>query len=339
MNIREIAQKAEVSTATVSRVLNKSGYVKEETRQRVQQIIREQGYTPSAVAQSLSVRKTHNIGFITPDIPNPFSAKVLAGVTQVAEAANYNVFVFNSDETPDKERKILGIVKQQRLDGIIISPVKANDNLTREILEGLSGQGIPVVQFDRKLQNTDLSSVLADNERGAYLAVSKLIKEGHRQIGIVEGDTLNWAVKERIFGYCKALVEADIPIRSEYMIPGDQRIEKAYEAARRLMELPNPPTAIFTCNNFMTLGCIKYFTEKGIVIGKDVSLFGFDDIDTLNIVGYKVSVVEQSGFEMGRQAMEILMHMLEEKGVPNEHRRLPVDVILRGSEKIEKLIN
>lgn len=336
MNIKYIAQQAGVSTATVSRVLNNSKKVKGETRSKVQNIINENGYTPSAIAQSLSVQKTRNVGFVTPDIPNPFSASVLAGVASVAENQGYDVFVFNSDERSEKERRILDIVKQKRLDGVIISPVKANDELTRQLLEELDAEGISVVQFDRKLQNTNLSSVLADNEEGAYEAVNSLVREGHQKIGIIEGDILNWAVKERIFGYCKALVEADIPIRSEYMVPADQRIERAYEAAKKLMESADPPTAIFTCNNFMTLGCIKYFTEKGIVIGRDISLVGFDDVETLNIVGYQVSVVDQNGFEMGQRAMEILLRQLDMTQSSKEHCRLPVQLILRGSEKLIK---
>lgn len=335
MNIKEIAQRAGVSTATVSRMLNKNGYVKDETRQRIQTVIDECGYMPSAVARSLSVQKTHNIGFITPDIANPFNASVLAGVTQVADSEAYNVFVFDADETPEKEHRILEIVQEQRLEGIAISPVKANDERSRMLLEEINWHVMPVVQFDRRLQNADISSVLADNEQGAYLAVKQLIQEGHRKIGLVEGDGLNWAVKERIFGYCRALVEADIPIRSEYMAPASQRlIEKSYDAASYLLGLEDPPTAIFTCNNNMTLGCIKYFTEKGMVLGRDISLIGFDDVETLNLVGYAVSAVDQSGLEMGRRTMEMLLGKIRSEGKSNEHIRVPVKLVLRGSEKL-----
>lgn len=336
MNISEIAQKAGVSVATISRVINNNGYVKQETRERIQQIIKDEGYMPSAVAQSLSVQKTHNIGVISPDVSNPFFSSVLDGITHAAGIESYNVFVFNSDESPKEERKFLRVARQQRLDGIIISPVNANDEKTRKILEDYDKSGIPIIQFDRKLQNADLCSVLANNEEGTFIAVSRLIKEGHRKIGILEGDVLNWAVKERIMGYCKALIEADIPLRSEYMIQGDQRSEKAYEGTRKLMQLPDPPTAIFTCNNFMTLGCLRYLNEKNIELGKDISLIGFDDIEILNMLGIKVSVVDQSEYEMGCLAMDMLLRRLKTGACFKENVRVPVQLILRGSEQLNE---
>ncbi len=334
MNISDIARKAQVSTATVSRVLNHSSLVTPKTRERVERVIREQGYTPSAVAKSLSVRATHNMGVIFPDIENPFFSSALIGITQVAEQKKYNVFYFNSDETPEKEHEFLAVIRQQRLDGIILSPADGYDQVTGSILEEFEQKNVAVVLLDRDLDRRQFSMVRAKDQEGAYLAVRQLIREGHTRIAIIMGSPSNRPVFERCAGYLQAMEEAGVPVRPEYMVRADQKSEIAFTATRTLMELPEPPTAIFTCNNMMTLGCLRFCTEHGIHIGRDIALIGFDDIQTLRDVGYHLSVVDRSSREMGRIAMELLMKRLEDPSSPKETRFVPTELILRGSEKL-----
>lgn len=334
MTINDIAKKAGVSTATVSRVLNGSNLVKPKTRDRIQAVIDECGYTPSAVAKSLSVQATHNIGVIFPDIENPFFSGALKGITQIAEQNAYNVFFFNTDETVWREHNFLNVVRAQRLDGVIISPVDGYDKTTHCILKEFEQQGIGVVLFDRKLKDGIFSSVLTENTSGACMAVKQLIQEGHRKIALIEGSPSNTPVYERTQGYLQALSDADIPVREDYILRADQKSELAYQATKKLMESSDPPTAIFACNNMMTLGCLRCFTERGIVIGRDISLIGFDDIEMLRLIDYGLSVVDRSEHEMGRQAMELLLERLSE---PNQAVRIvivPAHLILRGSEKL-----
>lgn len=336
MNISDIAKKAGVSTATVSRVLNSSALVKSKTRDKVLAVIDECGYTPSAVAKSLSVQNTHNVGVIFPDIENPFFSGALRGISQVAEQNLYNVFFFNTDETVWREHNFLSVVRSQRLDGVIISPVDGYDGKTRTILEEFERQGIGVVLFDRQLKGGSFSSVLTENKDGARMAVRQLIREGHRRIAIIEGNPSNTPVYERTQGYLDALQEAGIPVRENYMLRADQKSELAYQATKRLMESGEPPTAIFACNNMMTLGCLRYFTERGIAIGRDISLIGFDDIETLRLIDYGLSVVDRSEREMGRLAMEVLLERLDQPGNPVRTVTVSSRVILRGSEKLPR---
>lgn len=334
MNIKEIAQKAGVSTATVSRVLNNSTLVKQKTKEQVLRVIDECDYAPSAIAKSLSVQNTHNIGVIFPDIENPFFSGALKGISKVAEQNLYNVFLFNSDETVQREREFLNVVRHQRLDGVIISPTNGYDETIRSVLEGFEKQGIAVVLFDRSLKGGNFSSVAAEDKKGAYMAVKQLIREGHRKIAIIEGDPSNRPVYERTLGYRQAMEEAGIPLRDEYIRKADQKSELAYLATRKLMDLQEPPTAIFTCNNMMTLGCLRYFTENNIVIGKDISLIGFDDIEVLRLIDYKLSVVDRSEQDMGQIAMDMLLERIRQPGRAVRTATVPTELILRGSEKL-----
>ncbi|MGL5437268.1 MAG: LacI family DNA-binding transcriptional regulator [Lachnospiraceae bacterium] len=334
MNINLIAQKAGVSKSTVSRVINNSNIVKPETREKVQRVIEECGYTPSAVARSLSVQNTGNIGVIVPDIENYFFSRALNGITQVAEQNQYNIFLFNSDEDSIKEHNFLNVVQQQRMEGVIISPVNGFDKETRATLEAFERNGIPVVLLDRDLKDGDFSAVLADNKKGAYLAVSRLIEEGHTRIALIEGNPSSRPVYERSDGYRQAMAEHNLPLRDEYIVRANQKSELAYEMTKRLLELPVPPTAIFTSNNMMTMGCLKYLTEQRIEVGKGIALVGFDDIEILRIIDYKLSVVNRSELEMGRLAMQMLYDRIVQKDEEKHLKIVPVELILRGSEKL-----
>ncbi len=298
-------------------------------------IVEENGFIPSAIARSLSVQSTSNIGVIFPDIENPFFSGAFYGITKIAEQNHYNVFFFNSDENVQKEQDFLRMVESQHLAGIIITPIDNFAVTTRDLLKELEKKGIPVVLLDRDIRGGKFSIVMAENEKGAYQAISQLILEGHEKIAIIEGSPSNRPVYERSKGYRRAMDDHEIPIRGEYMVRGDQKSDLAYQMTGRLMNLPEPPTAIFTCNNMMTLGCLRYLTEHGLQIGKDISLIGFDDIAALRVVDFKLSVVDRSEAEMGRIAMRMLIDRLRDPEAECETEVLPVKLILRGSEKLQ----
>ncbi len=336
MNISDIAKKAGVSTATVSRVLNNSSLVSPKTRDWVLHVIEENEYTPSAIAKNLSARTSDSLGVIFPDIENPFFSSALIGVTEQAEKLGYNVFYFNTDETPEKEHAFLNAVRSRRPAGLIISPADGYDMVTGSTLMEFERHHVPVVLLDRDLQGYDFNLVRAEDKRGAYLAVSALIEAGHRRIAIIVGNPSNRPVFERQAGFREAMQEHGIPIRPDYVVRADQKSEIAYQVTGTLLDLPNPPTAIFTCNNMMTLGCLRCCTERGIAVGKDLSIIGFDEIDILRDVGYCLSVVHRSPREMGSIAMELLQKRLEDPECPAQTRTVETTLILRGSEKLEQ---
>lgn len=336
MNIRDIARKAGVSSATVSRVINESGNVKEETRQKVLSIISEVDYVPSAIARSLSINDSFSIGVLVPDISNEFFSSLISGIGELAADNKYNIVLFDTGESMDKEHQCLQIAESQRLTGIIITPVSELNMNTRDKLLQFEQKGIPVVLADRDMKNSDLDGVFVNNVRAAYEGVEALIKAGHHKIAIITGPDTSMPGKDRLKGYKEVLKDYRIEVRPEYIVSGDFKIAKAYERTRELLELPEPPTAIFTSNNQTSLGALKYFTEQKIKIGKDISIVGFDQIESLKIIDYALSTIERDVKLQGQEAMAMLIDRLVNKERERTVKKvsIPYKVVLRGSEKL-----
>lgn len=339
VNIYEIAKEAGVSIATVSRVINNSSAVSEKKRRLVMDVIKKYNYVPSSAAKSLSTSTSNLIGVVIPDIDNPFFVQVLQGITEVADAHNFHIFLFNTDENSRREAQVLKTLRQHRLLGVIISPVLENSPDTLESLNNLDQRRVPVVLLDRLIDGVKYDRVTSDDETGTFEAVSRLIAEGHRRIAIVTGPDTSRPGFERKKGFLRAMREHNLPVPEEYIRRGDFRVESACEQTHRLCALPEPPTAIFASNNMTTYGCIKAFKELGLEPGRDISLFGFDDIEPLNWLNYNVSVVSRDVREMGRQAMRLLSDRFENQHGEKEcvHVLMPTELILRGSERCERL--
>ena len=336
--INEIAQIAGVSIATVSRVINQSDNVRPKTREKVLKVIDEYNYIPSETARGLSKGNSDVIGIVCPDLENPFFYGMIKGMTNIAEKNHYHVLMFYTDENVEKEKEILRIAKGRDLAGLVITPVGVADEETAQILDSYEEEGIPVVLLDRELKHKKFCSVQADNEDGSYQAISALIREGHTRIALIAGKDTVSAVHERALGFRRAMKEHDIPIREEYMIYGDSMSAKAYEGMKRLLDLQEPPTAVFTTNNMATLGALRALTERHLQIGRDIAIIGFDDIPILRSIDYHLSVVDRSEEELGEKAMHAMMLRLQ--GSEKEAYgigRVPAHLILRGSERMPDL--
>ena len=334
-NINEIAQLAGVSTATVSRVIHNAECVKPKTREKVLRIIEECNYIPSETARGLSTKKSNAIGVVFPDLKNPFYYGLLRGITNVAEKNGYSVLMFYTDENTQKEKEILKVAKGRDLAGLIITAVGVADPETAALLKSYEAENIPVILLDRQLEGQNFCTVLAENEEGSYQAVKQLIREGHRKIALIEGDPHLNPVHERCLGFKRAMEECGVEIRPEYIIRANQMAELAYEKMRDLLALPDPPTAVFSTNNMTTLGVLRCITERHIKIGEDISIIGFDDIEILNDIDYKLSVVDRSERQMGEAAMNALLLRFEGRTEEAYNiERIPARLILRGSEKI-----
>lgn len=339
MNIRDIAKKVGVSSTTVSRAINNSGYVKEDTRQKILSVIQETGYVPNEIARSLSVRGSSSIAVVVPDITNEFFSGLIRGISAIAELEGYRMILCDTAESIEKEHNALLDVERQYLSGIIIAPVSELDTETAQKLRELKKKNISVVLVDRDIQGANLDGVFVDNVKGSYEGISALIREGHKEIAIIAGPETSLPGRDRLIGYKKALFNAGIPIKNEYIVFGDFQIDKAYEKTKELLELQYAPSAIFTSNNKTTLGALKYFTEKRIQIGRDISVLGFDQIDTLKLIDYPLSTVERDVEFQGKEAMRVLIQQLKNKGNIAGTKRIlvPHKVILRGSERCEKI--
>ena len=331
LTIREVAHKAGVSIATVSRVINNNPRVKPETRERVINVIRENGYTPNAVARSLSVQNTGNIAVMIPDLKNPFFALAVNGVTRAAEENGFNVFLFDTQESIHREERFLLSLRELRLEGLIIVPINSFSAKERDLLNSLN-HSIPVVTMDRDVEGGEFSKVLADNESGAYQAVTQLIQEGHSKIALVEGKLSASPMVQRRNGYLRALRDNGIPFNARYEAKGGMASPgETYGALERLFGLPDPPTAILTCNPIMTLGSLRYFSDHRMVCGKDVAIIACDDIKELQMVGYDISVVQSFAQEIGQTAVQLLVES-RENGITRSVV-MPTRLVLRGSEK------
>lgn len=339
MNIYDIAKEAGVSPSTVSRVLNNRDNVKKDTREKVLQVIEGKAYKPNLLARSLSVGVSRNIAFLVPDIENPFFSKVLHGISDCAIEKDYNVFMFGTDENTEREHKVLENLKLEMMMGLIITPVSEKDEETVEFLKRFEQQGIPIVLVDRDIRGCKFDGVFSNDVESSCEAVECLIEEGHKKIGVITGPETSKPGYDRCAGYKRALKKHNIEINENYIVRGGFKEEGAYCAMKVLMEQKEPPTAVFSCNNMTTLGCLRYMQEKGMKLTRDISMVCFDEIKELEYTDIRLTSVARPIYEMGYEAMHILEKRYEDKEKRGSDRyiirRHTVNpkLVKRGSEK------
>ena len=302
----DVARLADVSVGTVSAVLNLSTTVKPRLRKRVEEAMRALDYHPNQIARSLKMQCTHTIGMVVPDIANPFFTSVIRGVEMVGQQHGYSLILCDTNEDPQQERRQLSTLFSRRVDGVLISSSNydaAKDRLTR--------RRFPIVFFDRIPRGYRGDAVLTDNLSAAYRAVRYLIQLGHCRIAIISGAPDSSIVADRVDGYRKAMQEAGLPIPAPYIQQGDFKLGSGHRCGLELMRLPNPPTAIFSCNNLMTLGLMGALVDLKIACPRQVSVLGFDDFDWAASFNPRLTTMAQQMFEMGKSATEMLVLRME----------------------------
>jgi LacI family transcriptional regulator/LacI family repressor for deo operon, udp, cdd, tsx, nupC, and nupG len=328
-SLLEVAQRAKVSIATVSRVLNKSDKVVPETRATVEQALRDLGYRPSRVARRLRMNTghAHLVGLIIPDIQNPFYAEIARGVEDAAYAREYALLLCNSDENVEKERFYLDVMRAESVDGIVLPPFDETDLAVVAMVKS----GMPVVCVDRSLSKVKTDLVEVDNYQGALDAVKHLIEKGHKSIGLIEGRSEVSTSRERRRGYLDALAAHGLTARKEHMRAGDFKQESGRVLANELLDLRKPPTALFVCNNLMTVGALAALHHRGLRIPQEMALVGFDDFPWAEALDPPPTVVRQPAYEVGRQAMELLLRRIMEPDRPPVTVRLLPELVIRRS--------
>ena len=347
VSIRDVAEKAGVSTATVSHVINETRFVRQETRQKVLDVIKALNYQPSAIARSLATNATQTIGLVISDITNPFFTAVARGVEDILNQHGYHTIFCNTDEDPAREDEYLRLLSARQIDGLIIAPTGVHS----ERLVQLSQTGTPIILLDRGTPSIDAPLVGVDNEKGGYQATRYLIELGHRRIAVLTGmDTIS-TLNARVEGYKKALQEAAIPLDEALIIQADPRFYQnqpylpnstlrpltnnqmtpgAYFALQRLLDLPDCPSAIFISNNQMTLGTLYALKERRLHCPEDISLISFDDHDWAPLFSPAITVVRQPTYQLGHTAADLLMQRLNDQPV-SPPAPLPVELIIRES--------
>lgn len=327
--LQDVAQEANVSISTVSRALNNSEKVHPETKAHVRAVANELGYKRSRVARRLRLKdgKASLIGLVIPDIQNPFFADVTRGVEDIAQAQNYGLLLSNSDEDPDKQRLALDILQTEDVDGVIVPPVSEKDPALCQLVE----TDIAVVCVDRRLRNARVDTIISDNREGAYRAVSHLIDLGHERIAFIGGVPHISTLTERQQGYKQALTESGMPIDSKLVKQANSGQERGRRFTEELLELQDPPTAIFSGNNLTTLGVLAALNEQRVAVPEEMAVVGYDDVPWAQALNPPPTVVDQAGYEMGRRAAEILVERLQHPGRAPTTRTLEPELIVRRS--------
>jgi LacI family transcriptional regulator len=325
--MRDVAQKANVSIKTVSRVVNEQGEVADNTRQRVLAAIDELGYRPSKVARALVTHRTDTVGLIIGDIMNPYFFEVARGVLDAAEEHGYSVFVCNSDGDAEQENKALHTLADHAVDGIIVFPAWENE----EYIKAFSEHFKPMVVVNRSFEHSGIGLVLTEICRGARLAVEHLIRRGHTAIGMLSGPTHPLGMVQREQGFREALAEHGVPVVEEWIVGGQPVMEQGYRAAHRLLSQHPQVTAIFAYNDLLALGAIQACRELGRRVPDDCAVVGFDDMQFAALVTPPLTTVRVDKYDLGCKALELLVKMLDEPDDNFPPIQMDVELIARES--------
>jgi LacI family transcriptional regulator len=325
--IREVAESAGVSYATVSHVINNTRLVSQETRNRVLAAMESLNYRPNALARSLRQGKTNTLGLVLPDSANPFFAEISRSIEDEAFKKGYSVFLCNTELDTQRELFYVDVLSKKQVDGIIF--VAAGDQA--DSLEFLVGRNMPVVMVDRNVPNVEIDAVLTDNQLGGYLATRHLLELGHRRIACISGPSSITPSAERMIGYRKALEEAGIAYDERLILRGDYHAQSGMEITHSILKMNPRPTAIFALNDLMALGALRAAAEAGCSVPGDLAVVGYDDLEIARFANPPLTTIAQPKKEIGVQAIELLVDRISQKGRPPSRLVLPPELIVRRS--------
>ena len=325
--IKDVARKAGVSSATVSRALSGKPHVRQAVIDQVREAALELDFHPSRVARSLRAQKTTIIGLIISDILNPFFTTLVRAVEDSASRNEYGVFLCNSDESVEKEMAYIELLQAENVAGVLITPTQENDNPSRRLFE----DRIPIVAVDRCMLDVPVDTVLADNFSGSYSAVDHLIQQGHTRIAIVAAQPNRTTGRERLAGYRQALADHNIPFCDELVYTGIPNRLTGRLYAKEITQSPIKPTAIFCGNNLLTMGVLGYLKEAGCNIPEDYALVSFDDMEWYTMTSPTITAVRQPVYELGRQAADLLFERINGSVSPVKEIVLETQLVVRQS--------
>ncbi|WP_100617375.1 ribose operon transcriptional repressor RbsR [Bacillus cereus] len=320
--IKDVAKLAGVSVATVSRVLNKNGYVHEDTLKKVERAIEMLDYKPSTVARSLYNKKSRLIGLVVPNIVNPFFPEVARAVEDVAHKQGYTVVLCNSDESLEKEKQYIDVLRQNNVDGFIVATNPQNSVNYMNV-------SVPVVAIDRMF-NERIPTVYADNYAGSQAATKLLLDKGCKHIAHIRGPRDVSTANERFEGFVDVITQNNL----SYMI-AESTFDPANSelVAMELLEEYPYIDGIVAGNDLIAIGIVKAALQKGIVIPNDLQIIGFDGISLTEMMYPSITTVAQPIYEMGKIATELLLEQMEGNTLEEKHYRLPIEIIERNTTK------
>lgn len=326
--MKDVAREAGVSLGTVSNVLNNKNTVLAENRRKVMKAVERLGFRSNLVARTLKTKTSSDIGLIIPNINNPFYPELARGVEDAANEAGFTVLLCNDDRNADKERSYINSLITKNVSGIILLKPQISfaeiDDISRRMAVILVDVGAP--------PGASYNIVNVDDRGGITRALEHLYENGHRRIAFVKGLDDSLSSLDRAEAYTDFLVRKRLRVRDDFVCQGKYSWMGGYEAARRLLSLPNSPTAIMAANDLMAIGCIKGAQEMGLDVPGDVSVVGFDNLDLTNLCSPRLTTVNQPKYEMGTKSVELLLRRINNgKKAGGEKVVLHTEIVVRES--------
>jgi LacI family transcriptional regulator len=328
VTIRDVARLAGVSQATAARAMGGYGHVSASARRDTEAAANQLGYVPNSVARALASGLTWAVGLVVGDIENPFFAAAARGMSDVLEERGHTMLLANSDEDLDRERTAIETLRARRVDGLVVVPSSGTPS---PHLRAAAAGGTPLVLLDRHVRGLAVDTITVDNVTGARSAIEHLLSHGHQRIGLVSDEPEIPSSAERIGGYRKALSAAGIAVDERLISLGGPTRDDGYRAARRLLEAPERPTALFTANNFMTVGAMHALRDLDLRIPQDISLVGFDDMEWTTLVDPPLTVVSQPATDLGQEAGRRVLARLDRADGRPKRIKLHTRLIVRAS--------
>ena len=339
VTLSDIAATIGVAPMTVSRVVNRNGYVSEETRKKVLQAVKTMSYRPNGVARNLKRQRTETVGLVLGDISNPYSAELANAIRERLWASGYNLFICISEHSGGEDITAFESLVDHNVDGIIVA-TRSNAEGDAHLRDIVDSQ-MPVVVIGRDFQCDGVDYVSTDNLTGGFEATQHLIDLGHRRIGFIGADMKNRGSLKRLQGYVNALKAHKIDVderlvtgRKEALsgVPGYSTEKMCYEGMKRLLSLPNRPTAVFARNDFTAIGAMTAIKEAGLAIPKDIAIVGFDDIPMATHTSPPLTTVRQPMRLQGQLAAEMLLRRIgDDETQKRQERILNCELIIRES--------
>ena len=330
MTITDVARAANVHASTVSRVLNGRAELSllPETRERVIAAATRLGYRPSALARGLRLRRTFTLGMLVPDITNPVFPSIIKGVEGAAHTRGYHLILCNTDDSFEREASYLRVLREWRVDGILIASSSTADSTLAE----LRREKVPFVLLNSASRASDDLAVVPDNRQGVSAALDHLIQLGHRRIGLIAAPQTTVTGQERLLAARAALRRHHLSIDDALVVVADSFSEvSGYHAARRLLLDGEPLTAIFCANDLIALGAIRSAREIGLAVPDDLSVVGFNNIPQSELFDPPLTTVHVPQEEMGVLAAALLIDQLDGRHIERRHVVLETEIVVRGS--------
>ncbi|WP_046176738.1 LacI family DNA-binding transcriptional regulator [Domibacillus indicus] len=324
--IKEVAKQANVSIATVSRVLSKPETVAKETIKKVLAVIEDLNYQPNAAARQLRMSETTTILVVVPDITNTFFSNVLRGIEFVALENGYQVLLGDADNNAEREKGYLSILRQKKAAGMILLTA----GIEAETVEEIASE-YPVVLACEYLEGVNVPTVSIDNVSSARKATEYLINLGHKKIGFISGPMNSVLGRDRMKGFYQAMAQYNLKVEPDLVQEGNFSYKSGLDMMHKLLAYSHPPTAVFAANDEMAFGAINAIEQKGLTVPNDISVIGFDDIQFSSIFKPALTTISQPTFDIGTKAMELLIGLMTKQEMEKTQYILENKLVLRDS--------